>query len=171
VVHARADRGLCPWPCLRRPHMKLQQGFSHGLSRQLPHGSFSAKLHFALGRVNIHVHGGGVEFEEQTADGITALHQSGVIPLNEREVESAVLHRAPVHEKMLVIACGARNSGAPMSPQTRNVPLSGWTPSDPSSSLPCCRRIRPHPAAQRQIRRATASPRGQTGLSSAPAMR
>ena len=67
------------------------------------------KFHLALGRMDVHIHGGGGNFEEQTAHRVAPLHQRGVIAFDQREVEAAILHRPAIHKQVLVLARGARH--------------------------------------------------------------
>ena len=91
--------------------MKRQQRVAHGLGGEAADLKFPVKFHLALGRMDVHVHGGGIDFEEQAADGIAALHQRVVITFDERVVDAAIFHRAAVDENKLAIARGARDAG------------------------------------------------------------
>ena len=66
--------------------MKLQQRFPNGLRDELPDGSFAMEFHFTFGRMNVHVHFRRINFQKQTADRITALHQCGVIAFEQRKI-------------------------------------------------------------------------------------
>jgi len=73
------DRGL--WLSrFRFAGVKLQQRLPNRLGHEPAHLGFPMKLHLTLGWVDVHVHGGGVHFQEQAADGVAPLHQGGVIP-------------------------------------------------------------------------------------------
>jgi hypothetical protein len=52
----------------------------------------------------------GIEFEEQTTDRITPLHQRGVVTLEQGIVQSAVLHRPAVHKQMLILPVSPRHA-------------------------------------------------------------
>ena len=68
------------------------------------------KLHLALGWVDVDVHLARVDLEKQAADRELALHQGGVIALEECAVEAAILHRPAIHEQVLARAGRARHS-------------------------------------------------------------
>ena len=78
--------------------MKREQRLPHRLRDEPAHLEFAMELHLALGRMDVHVHGGGINFHEQAAHRIAALHQRRVIALEQGEVESAVIHGPAVHE-------------------------------------------------------------------------
>ena len=61
--------------------------------------------------MDVHVHSGGINFKEQAADRITALHKRIVIAFDERVVDAAIFHRSTVHEHKLALAGRAGNSG------------------------------------------------------------
>ncbi len=61
--------------------------------------------------MNVDIHTGGIDFQKQAADRVTALHQRGVIAFQEREVQAAVFHRAAIDEQMLLFPGGARQAG------------------------------------------------------------
>ena len=84
--------------------MKCQQRFLHRPGDQFPDFKFAVEFHLALGRVNVHVHGRGINFQEQAADRVTALHQRGVITLEQRVIEAAIFDRAAVDEQVLAFA-------------------------------------------------------------------
>ena len=90
--------------------MKGQQRLANRLADQLAHGPFLVEFHLALGGMNVHVHGGGIDLQEETTDRVTSFHQRGVVAFDECEVQTAVLHRAPIHEKMLVLPRGPRHA-------------------------------------------------------------
>ena len=69
------------------------------------------KSHLALGGMDVDIDQGGIEFNEEAAERIAALHQHGVIALDEGEIESAVFDGASVHEEMLVVSSGTRHAG------------------------------------------------------------
>ena len=71
------------------------------------------ELHFALGRVNVDIHGGGVDFQKQAAHWIPSLHERGVIALNERVINPPIFDGPAIDEDKLSIAGGARNSRRP----------------------------------------------------------
>ena len=84
--------------------MKRQQRIAHSLGGVSADLELAMKFHFALGRMNVHVHGGGINFQKQTADRITTLHQRIVIAFDQRVVDAAVFHGPPVDENELAFA-------------------------------------------------------------------
>ena len=91
--------------------MECQQRFPNRLGDQLPDFRFAMKFHLALGRMNVYIHRRRINFQEQAADRVTALHQRRVITFDERVVESAVFHRAAVDKNKLAVARRAGNAG------------------------------------------------------------
>ena len=47
----------------------------HGLRDEFADFKFAVEFHLALGRMDVHVHGGGINFQKQAADRIAAFHQ------------------------------------------------------------------------------------------------
>ena len=90
--------------------MKRQQRIMHGLGGEFPHFKFAVEFHLALGGMDVHVHGGGINFEKQTADRIAAFHQRVVIALDERIIDAAIFHRPAVHKNKLAVARRARDA-------------------------------------------------------------
>ena len=107
--------------------MKRQQRLLHGLREQPPHIPLVMELHLALGRVDVDVHLGRVDLDEQAAERELPLHQRGVVALDEGTVEAAILDRPPVDKQMLVGAGRARHTRradqAPGSHRRLAVPL------------------------------------------------
>ena len=95
---------------LARRCVKIQQGPARRFGGVTAHRFLLMKLHLAFGRMNVHVHPGGVEFEEQTADRIASLHQRGVITFQERVVQRAVVDGPTVDEEVLVLARRPRDT-------------------------------------------------------------
>ena len=91
--------------------MKRQQRVMHGLRDEFSHFKFAVEFHLALGGMDVHVHGGGINFEKQAADRIAAFHQRVVIALDERVIDAAIFHRPAVDENELAVARRARNAG------------------------------------------------------------
>ena len=83
----------------------------HGLRHEFPHFKFAVEFHLALGRVDVHVHGGGINFEEQAADRITAFHQRIMITLDQRVVDAAIFNGPAVDENELAVAGCPRDAG------------------------------------------------------------
>jgi hypothetical protein len=81
-----------------------EQCFLHRLGDQFPDFKFAVEFHLALGRVDVHVHGGGINFQKQAADRVAAFHQRGVIALEQRVIEAAVFDRTAVDEQVLAFA-------------------------------------------------------------------
>ena len=109
------DRAGCLGALLARV---LEEGFADGLGHHSTDGPFFPEFDLALGGVDVDVDGGGVDFEEQAADGIAALHEGGVVTFDEGVIEAAVFDGAPVDEEVLLVAGrpgGAR--GADQSPE------------------------------------------------------
>ena len=69
---------------------------SDGVGDGCAHCVFGSEPDFAFGRMDVHVHFGRIEFEEETADGVTPFHQSGVVTFRESEVEASVFDWAAV---------------------------------------------------------------------------
>ncbi len=59
---------------------------------------------FALGGMDVHIHGGGVHVDEEEGDRVLALHEGGVVALAQGEVERAVFHGAAIEEDELLRA-------------------------------------------------------------------
>ena len=91
--------------------MKAQQGFAYRLSDEPAHLGFLVKLHFAFRRMDVDVHGRGVELEKEAAHGVTAFHEGGVIALEQGEIQATVLDGPAVYEEVLVLARGPRHPG------------------------------------------------------------
>ena len=91
--------------------MKTEQRLADSLRDEAAHIGFAMELHLALLRMDIHIHGGGVDLHEQAADRVTPFHERRVIALHKGEVESAIFHGTTVHEHMLVLACGTGDAG------------------------------------------------------------
>ena len=89
--------------------MKSQQSLTNGFCGQASKLSFIVKLHLALCGVNVHVHSSGINLRKQAADRISALHQGRVVAFQEGEIETAVFHRTPVNEGVVLIAGSARD--------------------------------------------------------------
>jgi len=85
----------------------VQQGLSHGGGDDRPHGLLVSEPDLALGGMHIGVDFRGIDFQEETGDRVTSLHQRGVVSFHEREVQAPVFDRPPVHEQVLVLAGGA----------------------------------------------------------------
>ena len=90
--------------------MKRQQRFLDRLRDKFPDFKFAVKFHLALGRMDVHVHRRGINFQKQAADRITAFHQRRVVTFEQRVVEPAIFDRAPVDEQMLALARRARHT-------------------------------------------------------------
>src|SRR5687768_16164354 len=71
---------------LLHPLMMLQQRFSHRLGDYSPDRLFLAELHLAFRGMNIHIHERGINFQEKATQRIPALHQHGVVPLNQSKI-------------------------------------------------------------------------------------
>ena len=91
--------------------METQERLANRLSQQLAHGPFPMEFHFPLGRVDIHVHLRGIDFQEQAADRIAVFHQGRVIAFEQGKVDAAILHGAAVDEDVLLGPAGAGNAG------------------------------------------------------------
>ena len=91
--------------------MKRQQRVMHGLGGEFADFKFAVEFYFALGRMDVHVHGGGINFEKQAADRVAAFHQRVVITFDERVVDAAIFDGPTVHENELAFACRARDAG------------------------------------------------------------
>ena len=60
--------------------------------------------------MDVHVDQGRIDFQEQAADRIAALHQRGVVALDQRQIQTAMLDGTAVDEEVLVLAGGTRNA-------------------------------------------------------------
>ena len=87
------------------------EGVADGLGDEAADGAFLAELHLAFGGMDVHVHGGGVDVEEEAADGEAAFHEGGVVAFEEGMVEAAVLDGAAIDEEVLLVAGRAGNAG------------------------------------------------------------
>ncbi len=93
--------------------MKSEQGLPHRLGHRATHVGFAMELHFAFGRVDVHIDCGGVDFQDQAADRVAAFHQRGVVTLEQREIEAAIFDGAAIDKEVLVVARGAGNARRP----------------------------------------------------------
>ncbi len=91
--------------------MKREQGFLDRLRDEFSDFKLAMEFHLALGGMDVHVHGGGINFEKQAADRITAFHQRIVIAFDERVIDAAIFHGPTVHKNKLAVARRARNAG------------------------------------------------------------
>ena len=80
--------------------MKIEQHLPNGFGDEVSHSPFIVELYFAFRGMNVHVHRGRINFQEQTANRIPAFHQRGVVAFKERVIESAIFDRAAVHKEM-----------------------------------------------------------------------
>ena len=72
---------------------------------------FLSELHFALRWMDIHIHKSGIDFEKEAAKGEAPLHKHGVVSFNQSVIQAAILDRATIYEKVLIIARGSRDAG------------------------------------------------------------
>ena len=93
------------------PRMKREQCFFHGLRDEFSDFKLAVEFHLALGGMDVHVHGGGINFEKQAANRVTAFHQRVVIAFDERVIDAAIFHGTPIHENKLAITRRARDAG------------------------------------------------------------
>jgi hypothetical protein len=108
-------------------HVVLVPGFEgvdDGVGDEAADGAFAVELHLAFGGVDVDVDLGGVEFEEEAAEGVAALHEGVVVAFEEGGVEASVFDGAAVDEEMLVIAGAAGDAwGADPAPEAG---FCGW---------------------------------------------
>ena len=90
--------------------MKREQCFFDRLGDKFADFKFAVKFHLALGGMDIHVHGGGVNFQKEAADRVAALHQRRVVTLDERIIDAAIFHGPAVDENKLAVARRARDA-------------------------------------------------------------
>jgi hypothetical protein len=88
--------------------MESEQSASHRLSNKLPHGVFLPELDLAFGRMNVHVHFRRIDLYKHASHRIPPFHKGRVVALDYGKVQSAVLHRPPVHKQVLILSCGPR---------------------------------------------------------------
>src|SRR5947199_10433569 len=91
--------------------MKIQQSLPNCLGDKPSHFGFAMEFYFAFCGMNIDIHCGRIDFEEEATDRITALHQRGMVTFKQSEIETAIFHRAAIDEQMLVFAGSARDTG------------------------------------------------------------
>src|SRR5437879_8053822 len=90
--------------------MKVQQSLPHRLCDAPSHFPFLMKFYLSFGWVDVHIDRRWVDFQEQTTDGISSLHQRGVISLQQCEIQPAVFDGTTIYKKMLVFAGRAGNA-------------------------------------------------------------
>src|SRR5260370_27384395 len=71
------------------------------------------KTHFALGRMDVHIHGAGIELEKKESHRILSFHQRGVITFARRRRDEWTFNRAAVHENQLLGARLPAQAGLP----------------------------------------------------------
>ena len=91
--------------------MKCQQSFFDGLRDKFSDFEFAMELHFAFGRMNVHVHRRRIDFLKQTTNRVTAFHQRIVITLDECVIDAAIFDGPAIDKNELAFARGAGNSG------------------------------------------------------------
>src|SRR5271156_1650969 len=104
--------------------MKREQRIAHGLGGEFADLKLAVEFHLALGGMNVHVHGGGINFEKQAADRVAAFHQRRVVAFDERVVKPAIFDRAAIDEQMLTLSRRSRYAGR--AGQTPNADLRFW---------------------------------------------
>ena len=87
--------------------MKFEQRFADRLGHEPSHRAFLVEFYLSFGGMNIDVHGGRIDFQKESADRIAPFHERGVIAFQQRIIESAILNRPAVDEKVLVLPSGA----------------------------------------------------------------
>ena len=88
--------------------MQFKQRLADCLGDQPADLRLAMKSDLALGRMDIHIHGGRINFQKQAANGIAPFHQGSVVSLEQREIQPAILDRPAVNEQMLVRTRRAR---------------------------------------------------------------
>ena len=91
--------------------MECEQSFLDRLRDEFSDFKLAMKFDLTLGGMNVHVHGGGINFQKQTADRITPFHQRVVVAFDERVIDAAIFHWAAVDEYKLAVARRARDAG------------------------------------------------------------
>ena len=86
--------------------MKPQQCFTNGIRNKAAHRTFVTKFNLPFRWMNIHIHRRRIDFKEQAAYRKAALHEGGVITLEQGVIDAAIFHRTPIDEKMLFVSCG-----------------------------------------------------------------
>src|SRR5205807_5822619 len=61
--------------------------------------------------MDVDIHRGWIDFDEQTAHRVPTFHERGVIAFEKSEVQAPIFYWAPIHEQVLVLAGGARDAG------------------------------------------------------------
>ena len=96
LMREACSLGMCLVECVQR--------VADGLGHEASHGGFFPELHLALLRVDVHIDRCRIDFQEQTANGITPAHQGRVIALSQCKMEPPILDRALVDEEVLFVA-------------------------------------------------------------------
>ena len=91
--------------------MKRQQRVARGLGDEFSDFKFAVEFHLALGRMDVHVHGGRINFQKQATHRIAAFHQRRVAAFDERVVDAAIFNGTAVDENELAVARCARDAG------------------------------------------------------------
>jgi hypothetical protein len=91
--------------------MVIEQGTTDGIGNKAADLPFVAEADFAFGGVDVDIDAGGIDLEEEAANGVAALHEAGVIAFVEGVVEAAILDGAAVDKEVLVFAGGAGDAG------------------------------------------------------------
>jgi hypothetical protein len=90
---------------------KGEESAANGVGDPATNILLAVELYLTFRWVDVDIDGGRVDFEEQTADGIAALHQGGVVTFEQGKIDAAVLHRPFVYKDVLILARGAGHAG------------------------------------------------------------
>ncbi|KAG1250000.1 hypothetical protein G6F68_013039 [Rhizopus microsporus] len=91
---------------------RLRQGLADGVRHEAVHGAAVAEADLVFGRVHVHVHGGGVDVQEQHVGRLAVAMQHVRVGGAQRMAAGAVAHVAAVHVQVLAIGAGARGRRA-----------------------------------------------------------
>jgi hypothetical protein len=105
----------------------LEEGLAYSLGDHAANGAFFTELNLALGRVDVDVDGRGIDLEEKAADGVTPLHEGGMVPFDQGVVEAAVVDWPPVDEEVLLVARGSGSARGTDQPPQPEVAGNGFT--------------------------------------------
>ena len=110
----------------RGGRVKSEQAVSDGGGDMFADGEFAVKLHLALCGVDVYVDFGGIDFQEEAADGVATLHEGSVVALEQGEVDGAIIDGTAVHEDVLILSGRAGNSRcADQSPEPEESGIGG----------------------------------------------
>jgi hypothetical protein len=90
--------------------VEAEQRLPDGICHKPPHFTFLMKFHFALGRMDVDIHCGRIDFQKEAADREPPFHQRCVIPFQQRIIQPAVFHRPAIYKEVLILASSPGNA-------------------------------------------------------------